>query len=463
MISREIEKLIYVSLIVILSIIFIFIGKGANEFVMGASLILFYIYFFRSVSRPLNVTGGISTFMKIDVFFMLFYYMIYYYPYQLYLLGLYDLHEQMWSYFTYVEYSNRAMIMSNIGLVSFMFGFSTKKYDKQEAIKMNGRLLSRLSIIFALLMLLITVLFVISGGVLMFVGVYAGSDTGDITSNAIFSLVSFFYILGGIHSIYVYYKTKKTPLISWVIILAVAIWCFLLLFLGDRNTFFILAIALSGGVFTFLRGIKRITIVFFVFIGMFLYNVVEVSRSLDDKSIDNVIESFTDSNQSEKNDYGANSFNTTTIGCRASLAIVPEKKDFFYGKFKLVSLTSLVPYSSRLFFDDSDVLLGSSAVLTDEMIGLTADWGVGTNILSDCYMDFGLIGVIFFMIVLGFYGGYIKNTLLRNPENIKTFFLYIIIMAYYSEIARYGIDFPLRSIVWTILIFNFIRLNQRKK
>ena len=29
-----------------------------------------------------------------------------------------------------------------------MFGFSTKKYDKQEAIKMNGRLLSRLSIIF---------------------------------------------------------------------------------------------------------------------------------------------------------------------------------------------------------------------------------------------------------------------------------------------------------------------------
>ena len=50
-------------------------------------------------------------------------------------------------------------------------------------------------------------------------------------------------------------------------------------------------------------------------------------------------------------------------------------------------------------------------------------------------------------------GGYVKFKAQINVNSPKWMILYIITLSYYSEIARYGFDFPLRSIVWTYLLF----------
>ena len=54
------------------------------------------------------------------------------------------------------------------------------------------------------------------------------------------------------------------------------------------------------------------------------------------------------------------------------------------------------------------------------------------------------------------HGGYVKFKAQINVNSPKWMFLYIMILSYYSEISRYGFDFPLRSIAWTYLLFFII-------
>ena len=194
-----------------------------------------------------------------------------------------------------------------------------------------------------------------------------------------------------------------------------------------------------------------------IFIGvcgaLFLYQVIEISRKAESRDIRGIIDAFYLTADENENELEISSFDITTIGNRATFKIFDEKRKFFYGKFKLISLTSIIPYSSRLFVDNNDYYTGSSSVLKNEMIGLSKTWGVGTNIVSDCYMDFGIFGVIIILFLIGRYAGYVKSQTCKNINSAKWMFLYIITLSYLSEIARYGFDFPLRSIVWTTFLF----------
>lgn len=460
--KRKFESFLSATIILVLTLLFLFMEDGVNDVLIVFCLTVFYRYFYRSVTNSFRVTS-ITTFFKIDFLFLLFYFIIYYYPYQLHVLGIYDIAQDLPWYSNYVEFTNKAVILSTIGLISFMEGYKTlASYKNSKVVSVSMKNMRSISKLFLLLIILILIAFYVSGGTEMFIGIYTGSDAGDITANAIFSLVTYFIIIGLIQVIFYYYRFKQIFLINYIIIVLGISWSLALLYLGDRNTFFLIAIACVGGVSTYIRKISRLQIVFLAIVAFFVYNIVEVSRSNEDKTFDSIVQSYTET-QKKKNDViGVESFNTTTVGVRATFNIVPLQRDFFYGKFKLISFASIVPYSSRLFVDEDDPFISSSDVIKEEMITSEAGWGTGTNLISDCYMDFGVIGVIFFMFVLGYYGGKIKNSSIQNPQSARYIFLYIIVLAYYSEIVRYGFDFPLRALIWTPVIFYFLETKNGK-
>ena len=121
------HKLVFIVnlfIMTILIVIFSVVPKGANEILIWFCLGVFYLHFFSSVRKPLIIAGEITTFIKIDTFFMLFFYIIYYYPYQLAVLGLKDLNTAFFLDRTYSEYSNAAISMATVGLIAFQLGFS---------------------------------------------------------------------------------------------------------------------------------------------------------------------------------------------------------------------------------------------------------------------------------------------------------------------------------------------------
>lgn len=461
--TRELEKIASILGIIILSVIFFTIEKGISDFVIILSLFIFYIYFFRSILKSTTIVRGIKTYLSINFFFLLFMYIVFYNPYQLYLLGLYDINAIELPFNLHLNMTNKSLILTDIALVSFMLGFNTKYYDKSaiEGIKVNINLLNNLSFFFVVILIISISIFLGTGGVNMFIGSYAGSNTGSITGNAIFNVINIFFTLLAVNIIYIFYLFKKVSFINRILLFLILVWSILLLVLGDRNTFFLLAIAIGGAFFTFIKSISRIKICLFVFLGLSLYNVIERTRNLESLTLDEVSRVL--NKEKEKNAYGADAFNTTLVTLRSSIDLVPEKKDFYYGKLKFVSFTSIIPYSSRIFISNDDKEYSSADIISEYMIGRDAGWHTGTNIISDLYLDFGVFGVIIGMLIIGFYGGYVKNTILKNPFNIKYFFIYIIILCYYSEISRYGFDFPLRSIFWTLFIFKIIQFNQLKK
>jgi hypothetical protein len=443
----------------LLAFIYTVVSHDTNEILIWFCLMVFYVYFFASVRKPLMLTPGIKTFIKIDTFFMLFYYIIYLYPYQLAVLGLKDLSVAVFLDKTYEGYSNMAVAMSIIGLIAFQFGFKSYSAKREKGLihTISKKYMKALTYLTLFLVIVILVLFAKTGMKSIFLGAYAGSKTGNVTGDAIFSLVTFFIVLAGVQ-ILVYFKLyRKLRVAHVILLLIVSIWTILLLVIGDRNTFFIVGIILIAGVFTYIRSISRKQILLMLFGALTLYQVVEVSRRAENRGLEAIWDAFVNRHDHSSDDeLEISSFDITTIGNRAGYKIIQDQENFYYGKFKLISLASIVPYSSRLFVSKSDRITGSSNVLKKEMIGEFASWGTGTNIITDCYMDFGVLGVVIIMFFMGKFGGYVKYKTQNNLNSPKWMFLYLITLGYYSELARYGFDFPLRSIVWTFLIFYFV-------
>jgi oligosaccharide repeat unit polymerase len=303
---------------------------------------------------------------------------------------------------------------------------------------------------------LILLLFAKTGMTTLFAGAYVGSTMGTVTYDAIFTLVTFFIILGVLQAITYYSIFKKINIQIFIISIISISWALALLFVGDRNTFFLVGLVIFAGFFTYIKSISRKQILAFLFGALFLYQVIEISRTVESKDLTSFVDAFfTTINEQDSELDKDSSFDTTTTGVRATFKVM-EEENYYYGKFKLISLASIIPYSSRLFVDPNDPFTGSSNVLKSEMIGLKKGWGVGTNIISDCFMDYGLIGVIVIMFCFGKFGGYVRLKTQKHNNSPKWIFLYIITLSYYSEIARYGFDFPLRSIVWTYFLFFII-------
>ena len=448
-----------------LILLFFSVSLGANKLLIWSCLIIFYFNFLACIRKPIQIVSGIKTYIKIDVFFMLFFYIIYYYPYQLYVLGLKNLNQTKFLDATYPEYTNKAIIMSTVGLLAFQLGYQYYQSNVSNIIihgvsKKYQKVLSGTILFFIILILII---FAKTGMSTLFAGAYVGSKMGSVTYDAIFGLVTYFILLGIAKSVYSYTINKKITFNTFIISAIAIAWTIALMIIGDRNTFFLVATVAIAGVFTYIRGISRKQILMGVFGALFLYQIIEISRVSESRSLTSIVDAFHTTINESENELEIGSFDITTIGNRATYKITENGGGFFYGKFKLISLANIVPYSSRLFVKPNDQFTGSSNVLKDEMIGLTKTWGVGTNIISDCYLDYGFIGVIVIMFAFGGFGGYVKTRTQEQINSPKWMFLYIITLGYYSEIARYGFDFPIRSIVWTYLLFFFINKLSRLK
>ena len=79
-------------------------------------------------------------------------------------------------------------------------------------------------------------------------------------------------------------------------------------------------------------------------------------------------------------------------------------------------------------------------------------YGLGTNIIADIYISFGLFGVILLMFLLGSFISYLKR---HMNNNIYMFALYIIMISYSIYLVRAEFLFPIRLLVW-VLTFIFV-------
>jgi putative polysaccharide polymerase len=143
-----------------------------------------------------------------------------------------------------------------------------------------------------------------------------------------------------------------------------------------------------------------------------------------------------------------------------------ENHSILYGKTMIVTFLSFIPFSQRILFELGflDISEASSGMFFTTLdFGKESRFGVGSNIIADVFLSFGMIGVIIFMYFLGYFQQLCQRFFISR--NIKWILSYVVLIGYVLYMSRGEFFYPLKSIFWVNLMFltvySFQKLNRK--
>ena len=451
--SRALSLILQFLLVILLTTIFYVVPTGADPQIIWPVLLLFYIYALRALLSPISIVPGIKSFASIEAAFFLFYFIIYLLPYQNYLLGASDITTSILLRYTYPDRSNQAVVVAAIGFTSFHLGLSLIKAFLESRPPLGQRIEKAndyhlLSWVVLALLSSLVAFYMIAGLRSNDEGRYTYGASGSVTADGIYYLIVVLSIITTARLTAVVARRQPPEIPLWIASAIVLAWSTRMLLNGDRNNFFLIAVAVGAGYSTFVRRTSIMTLAAAIAVSLSVYKAVEVVRMTEDRSLSALIDQL--KNSDEKDDVGSLANSTTTL--RATFDIVPDKIDYGYGWYKFIGFTGFVPYIRGIVLGDVEFSTTAHA-LTYFMLSPKAEWSVGTNVLSDIYFDFGLPGIPVLMIGLGLFAGCIQHRAAQQPYSTKTITMYLVALAMLAELARYSLDFPVRAVVWTWMLF----------
>ena len=105
--------------------------------------------------------------------------------------------------------------------------------------------------------------------------------------------------------------------------------------------------------------------------------------------------------------------------------------------------------------------IGSAILFTKYSLGDNPSFGVGTMLQADAYLSFGFIGVIIVFFSIGYIADYCYQ-LLKN-KNVYYFVFYGTLMAHAVFWVRAEAFYPLRIIIWSLIVTFLTKNMQWKK
>lgn len=430
---------------------------GANSTILWTCLAAQYAIVLSTVLRPITVRRGIPTFVSTEFLFQFFCYLIFFYPYQLHVLGIYDVSQSVFFQNTFADLSNQAIVLSLIGTLAFRAGIRSLVMPEADAIDTDRepRRLDEVTSqalalpVFALQVLLIGV-YLAFGWQAAGEGRYSGQvEAGPLVEGVYLAIVVLSMIAVALWVLPYSKAGGRSVFLSFAALVAV-VWAIRLLLSGDRNAFLLIAIVGIGGLVTFRIRTGRWVLVALGVVAIPLYNAIEALRS---GRIGSVFDFFSSSGAAAASYGGDTSFNISTISVRAALARVPEAIDYGYGLYKLIGAAGVIPFIRGMVIPPGIPYLQSSDVLNDVLLGPRARWGVGSNVIADAYVDLGVLAVPILLFGVGAFAAYVQRAVTRMPDSPWRSVVYLMTLALIAEIPRYSLDFPVRPLVWTLLLF----------
>lgn len=152
----------------------------------------------------------------------------------------------------------------------------------------------------------------------------------------------------------------------------------------------------------------------------------------------------------------ANSVNTLHI----AVSEVPERIGYNYGLTFFHTFCVLVPGLDRFYraFLADGVVMDSAEFLTYTYFGKDEEYGLGSSVIADIYISFGMIGVIIVMFILGAFFKYLE---IRTFYRMTSLYVLAISFCCYSQfpaVCRGAVSSLFLSVSYScILIYFFTR------
>ena len=380
----------------------------------------------------------------IDTLFLSFYVLLFFVPYQLHVLGLGDYATSVVFSQTFAPWANRAVILSTMGMVAFCIGFAAHQSRPfiPATPRADARVMRHLPLLVFLGMAALLALYHGAGWRGANEGRYTGTSAGGSLAEGVGLLITLLAMIAIATALT--RRAQHLPLqaIHWLGLLVAIYWGSRLFAFGDRNAVLLLVLVAAAGWAGFNKRIGRTWLALGLALGLMLYFGIEWWR--------------TDPVAGPR--AGESSFNFTTIGLRAALAAVPDLGEFGWGRYKLIGAMGIVPLIRGPFLAETTAAISSADVITLAMLGPNASWSVGSNIVADLYLDFGVAGVPLGLGAIGWFAGWVQARTMASPTSPPTIIFYLVALALLAELPRYSADFPLRFVVWTLFLFALLQL-----
>lgn len=138
-------------------------------------------------------------------------------------------------------------------------------------------------------------------------------------------------------------------------------------------------------------------------------------------------------------------------------------KSFHFGAFHICYVLQTIPFLGSIIIDSLNIPTinrSSSLYITTSFYGKDFTSGLGTSLIADYYLEFGVLGILLEFLILGYVFSKIDIYFNKYPSNIVPWWIIILIL-YFSatsiSIPRGYIFATVRTIVYLFLYYFIIR------
>ena len=351
-----------------------------------------------------------------------------------------DIYPYLFLHFSFDEnYINASLWLFTIGILSYYLGrmmrFNYKTTKNDNAVVNTNASSFILAILF--------ILYLLFGGVNRYIDtyLYGNNNDGGIVVQIEILITAFVYatVAAELYNkkIFPAYRFRRLP------IFIVAVITIMLLFSGNRTvpSYFILSgFGLYSLLFKSISFKKMLVLMLIGIVGMW---AIGMHRSGYDISA-----------QADAAMYVVD----LTINTRNTYIAMEyvDQYGFTYGKTMLYGILGIIPLlSSILGLDQNEI--GSAEVLTlytYNTMGVDRTFiGLGTNIIADIYLSFGMLGVVILMFIVGVL---IKKCIYSALKiNYYSLVVYAVVISISIFGIRTGLTHICRMLVWSLVIAYF--------
>lgn len=125
---------------------------------------------------------------------------------------------------------------------------------------------------------------------------------------------------------------------------------------------------------------------------------------------------------------------------------------YTYGLTMLGGLASPIPFLQGFICDTFNIqpdFINSAKFGTFLELGFGSSWGIGSNVVGDVYLSFGLLGTISLFLLFGLFVSYTEN---NSYKNIYWEAIWCILVSNSIYLVRTGLFDHMRTYLWAILI-----------
>lgn len=230
-------------------------------------------------------------------------------------------------------------------------------------------------------------------------------------------------------------------------------------FQGNRGPALQLLLIIATGYSLYVKRVPFRTFIISIIIGMFLMTFISAARVTKESGYegDNSIISFVERGMNGVRFTSFMDLGSELINVNRDLYFAldhVDKNGVNYGRTMLSYIPAVIPgfgsYIVNLFDLDRNSLT-SSALITTMVLGKNANWGLGTHMIGDIYMSFGVVGILVFMILFGYFNTRFQLYAIYT-RNIYYAIAYLISVSYSVYYPRASCLISFRYILWPILI-----------